>query len=162
MHHALYLGRFQPFHLGHLNVVRKILADPNNQSLTIAIGSSQISGTQKNPLHHSVRAQVIQQALTENIKINKPIRIIALPDINKNSLFGHYLKKQTGCTKIYSGSPLVKRCVQLREKMQFTKIKREKCSISATKIRQLIAEKNSLWQTMIPLNNLYLKHLTCK
>ncbi|MBP7820288.1 MAG: adenylyltransferase/cytidyltransferase family protein, partial [Candidatus Methanofastidiosum sp.] len=44
---ALYIGRFQPFHLGHLHVVKLILN--SSKEIIIAIGSSQVSHTIQNP-----------------------------------------------------------------------------------------------------------------
>ena len=44
---GLYIGRFQPFHKGHLNVVEEALN--HCDKLIIAIGSAQEFGTEKNP-----------------------------------------------------------------------------------------------------------------
>lgn len=44
---ALFVGRFQPFHLGHLKVIKDILK--KNDFIVIAIGSSDEKNTDKNP-----------------------------------------------------------------------------------------------------------------
>src|SRR3970040_1541422 len=44
---ALWIGRFQPFHLGHLSMAKRILAEVDE--LVIGIGSAQYSHTPENP-----------------------------------------------------------------------------------------------------------------
>ena len=44
---ALFIGRFQPFHNGHLKVVQEILKEFDE--VIIGIGSSKYSGTLDNP-----------------------------------------------------------------------------------------------------------------
>ena len=46
---GLLIGRFQPFHGGHLEVVRKIRTDRPAASLLIGIGSAEESYTWENP-----------------------------------------------------------------------------------------------------------------
>src|SRR3989338_4597048 len=53
MKKALFIGRFQPFHLGHLSDVKLALKDFDE--VIIAIGSSQESGTSDNPFSDDER-----------------------------------------------------------------------------------------------------------
>ena len=46
---AAMIGRFQPFHLGHLELVRQILDE--NEEIIILIGSSQAQLHLKEPIH---------------------------------------------------------------------------------------------------------------
>ncbi|MEM3596417.1 MAG: adenylyltransferase/cytidyltransferase family protein, partial [Candidatus Bathyarchaeia archaeon] len=57
---GLYVGRFQPFHLGHLEVVRSILNRADE--LIIAIGSSQYSHTRRNPFTAGERVTMIRES----------------------------------------------------------------------------------------------------
>jgi nicotinamide-nucleotide adenylyltransferase len=72
---ALFIGRFQPFHIGHLRIIEQILK--KNDDLSIVVGSSQESKTPNNPLSYRERRRMILLALSE-IKIN-PDRIKTLP-----------------------------------------------------------------------------------
>lgn len=54
---GLYIGRFQPIHIGHENVIRMMLEECNQ--VIIAIGSAQESGTMKNPFTFEQRADLI-------------------------------------------------------------------------------------------------------
>ena len=44
---ALYIGRFQPFHKGHLKILQKLAK--KYDEIIIGIGSSQYSNTLENP-----------------------------------------------------------------------------------------------------------------
>jgi len=58
---GLYVGRFQPFHLGHLSAVKSVLKDV--EELVIVIGSAQYSHTTANPFTAGERLIMIRKAL---------------------------------------------------------------------------------------------------
>lgn len=74
---ALFIGRFQPFHLGHLEVVKNGL--DQFDFIYIGIGSSQESNTNDNPFSYSERKEMISWVL-EAEKISS-FEIIPIPDI---------------------------------------------------------------------------------
>ena len=71
---AVYIGRFQPFHLGHVHVINEALQD--SQNLVIFIGSANESRTVKNPFTYEERASVIKDWIKEN---NLVERVSILP-----------------------------------------------------------------------------------
>ena len=60
---ALFIGRFQPFHKGHLSVVQQAVKE--NGHLYIGIGSTQYNYEPYNPLTTAERIQIIEAALKE-------------------------------------------------------------------------------------------------
>ena len=54
---GLYVGRFQPIHIGHESVIRKMLDEC--EQIIIVIGSAQESGTERNPFTFEQRADFI-------------------------------------------------------------------------------------------------------
>lgn len=68
---ALFIGRFQPFHKGHLYSLKKCfeLAD----QVIVGIGSSQESETEDNPWDFETRKKMVGL-------IDKKVKIVALPD----------------------------------------------------------------------------------
>jgi nicotinamide-nucleotide adenylyltransferase len=75
---ALFIGRFQPFHLGHLFLLQQL--KEHYQELIIGIGSSQYHDTYDNPFSEQERCQMITQSLEE--ADIKDYRIVSIPDIH--------------------------------------------------------------------------------
>jgi nicotinamide-nucleotide adenylyltransferase len=75
---ALFIGRFQPFHLGHLLLLERL--STQYEEIIIGIGSSQYQNTSDNPFSESERKQMITHSLRA-VGIHK-FRIVAIPDIH--------------------------------------------------------------------------------
>jgi len=75
---ALFIGRFQPFHLGHLLLLQRL--STQYEELIIGVGSSQYRDTCDNPFSEVERKQMITQSL-DAVGIHK-YRIVAIPDIH--------------------------------------------------------------------------------
>ena len=73
---SLYIGRFQPFHFGHLSVVKKIIE--KGEFLIIGIGSAEDNFLPENPFTASERWEMITLALDfEGISKEKYTRRIS-------------------------------------------------------------------------------------
>jgi len=75
---ALFIGRFQPFHKGHLQIIKS--ASKRYDEIIIGIGSSQYADTKLNPFTSEERKLMIEKSL-ENIDV-KNYRIELVPDIH--------------------------------------------------------------------------------
>lgn len=75
---ALFIGRFQPFHKGHLKVVQNI--SEKYEEIIIGIGSSQYNNALDNPFTSDERKQMISKSLEKN-NVNN-YRIVLIPDIH--------------------------------------------------------------------------------
>jgi len=75
---ALFIGRFQPFHNGHLKVIQNF--SNKFDEIIIGIGSSQYKDTIENPFSYEERKLMITKSL-ENIDV-KNFRIELIPDIH--------------------------------------------------------------------------------
>ncbi len=75
---ALFIGRFQPFHLGHLLLLQRL--SPQYEEIIIGIGSSQYQDTIDNPFSESERNRMITRSL-QSADI-KNYRIVSIPDIH--------------------------------------------------------------------------------
>ena len=58
---ALFIGRFQPFHIGHLKVILE--ASKKYKKIIIGIGSSQYCNTIDNPFTYEERKLMIDESL---------------------------------------------------------------------------------------------------
>jgi nicotinamide-nucleotide adenylyltransferase len=75
---ALFIGRFQPFHKGHLKIIQNISKKYNE--VIIGIGSSQYGHTTDNPFTIDERILMVKKAL-EKAGI-KNYRIVLISDIH--------------------------------------------------------------------------------
>ena len=60
---GLFVGRFQPFHLGHLAAIKYVLKKVDE--LVIVIGSAQYSHRRNNPFTAGERLVMVRKALEE-------------------------------------------------------------------------------------------------
>jgi nicotinamide-nucleotide adenylyltransferase len=88
MSRGLFVGRFQPFHLGHLATVKFALS--RLEELIILIGSAQTSHEIRNPFTAGERIQMIKDSLVADSSVDmKKILLIPVSDVNMHSLWTH-------------------------------------------------------------------------
>jgi len=87
---GLLIGRFQPFHGGHLEVVRKIRADRADAPLILGVGTAEESYTWENPFTAGERLEMIDRAL-EEAKVARTL-LVPISDINRHALWVNYLE----------------------------------------------------------------------
>lgn len=103
---ALLIGRFQPFHNGHLEVIRTILKECDY--LTIGIGSAQYSHTYENPFTAGERHLMISRALEKDGVKN--FFLVPIVDINRYAVWvAHVASLVPPFKAVYSNNPLTKR-----------------------------------------------------
>ena len=86
MSRGLFIGRFQPFHLGHKASIDFALSQVDN--LVIVVGSSQKSYEARNPFTSGERILMIKESLNADMDLDqKRLLIIPIPDINIHSLW---------------------------------------------------------------------------
>lgn len=152
------LFRAQPFHSGHLHMIKKALEDSkrDNNRLYVFVGSADKVGTKRNPLSIDLRLDLIKGSLKDEIKdnylFNPNTNIIPLRDLsdeaNNSVSWGEYLYdeikkvvKDDYITFYYSDKPeiiLSWFAGTLRERISFKFIPRYD-DYSATNVRDLIA-----------------------
>jgi nicotinamide-nucleotide adenylyltransferase len=142
---ALFVGRFQPFHNGHLQVIKDILAE--NDFVTIAIGSSQEKDTEKNPFSFERRKEMIESALeSEGIK---NFEIISVPDFLDDEKWTADVMQKTKFDVVYSGNPWTVRCFKAKGiPVKSHKIYNRE-ELSGTNIRERMI-KGRPWSSLVP------------
>ncbi|MDT7861327.1 MAG: nicotinamide-nucleotide adenylyltransferase [Saccharolobus sp.] len=145
---GLYPGRFQPFHLGHLNVVKWGLEKVDE--LIILVGSAQESHTLSNPFTAGERIEMIRNSLRdEGIDLSR-IFIIPIPDILMNSVWAYHVSTYTPkFDVVFARNPLVVRIFkEAGYKVEVPPpFNREK--YNSTYIRRLII-LNENWSELVP------------
>ncbi|HYA82745.1 MAG TPA: nicotinamide-nucleotide adenylyltransferase [Candidatus Bathyarchaeia archaeon] len=90
MSRGIFVGRFQPFHLGHMTTIRFALEKV--QELVIVIGSAQISHEMRNPFTAGERIQMIKDSLDADLGVDiRRILMIPVPDVSSHPLWTHQL-----------------------------------------------------------------------
>ena len=108
MRRGLFVGRFQPPHLGHLHAIKQALADCDE--LIVVIGSAQYSHTFENPFTTGERIEMLRLALIEEGIDLSRILIIPVPDIGEHSIWVSKIKSFTPrFDVVYTNNPLVQR-----------------------------------------------------
>jgi nicotinamide-nucleotide adenylyltransferase len=103
---ALFIGRFQPFHKGHLAILKKISAE--SDGVKLAIGSSQYKYTFENPLSATERREMLKRVLKKEKITN--VRIYFVPDVHNNKTWVRHVRKRVGkFDVVYTGNLLCKR-----------------------------------------------------
>lgn len=145
---ALFIGRFQPFHLGHLSVVKTILQE--NDFLIIGIGSAEKSRTSQNPFTASERWGMITATLDAEKIPRKKYTIIPIRDINDyDQWVEHVVNLVPPFDCVYTGSPIVKKLFKKHGKYSIVPMKMLK-GITATQIRKALNQGKN-WQSFLPL-----------
>jgi nicotinamide-nucleotide adenylyltransferase len=145
MSRGLYLGRFQPYHLGHHQVLKQISKEVDE--IIVGIGSAQKSHELENPFTAGERVLMVTSAIKEfDIKHY----VIPIEDIQRNSLWVSHVKSMVPPFDItYTNNPLV---IELLweagiEVKQSPLFKRNK--YSGTQIRRLMLEGEK-WEKFVP------------
>ncbi len=146
---GVFPGRFQPIHLGHMNVILWSLDKVDE--LIIAIGTAQESHTLINPFTAGERVLMIKEALKEfNVDLSR-VYIIPVPDILMNSVWPNYL--QMYVPKFHYGiarNPLVIRLFKEAGYEVLIPPPYERGLYSSTTIRKLILLGDDKWKKLVP------------
>lgn len=143
---ALYIGRFQPFHQGHLHVIQSVARE--FEAVVLGIGSAQESHTLENPFTAGERHLMIQKSLDAAGIRN--YFVIPIPDVGRNALWVSHVEALVPPFQVFvSNNALPRRLFQeagyeVRGAPFF-----EREQYSGTRIRRLMLEGNG-WQELVP------------
>ena len=144
MKRALFIGRFQPFHKGHLHVAKNL--SKRFDELIIGIGSSQEKNTQDNPFSYNERKTMIKNTLKNNNIDN--LKIYPIPDLYDDYKWTNYIINNLPKFDVaYSGNEWTIRCFK-KHKIKAVKVKLLK-GINSSRIRRLI-KRNKNWEMLVP------------
>jgi len=143
---GLLIGRFQPFHKGHLSAVNFGLTKVEN--LWIGIGSSNKSHEKKNPFTADERKEMIISSLdSESLK---RVKIFYVPDIGDHEKWTYHVDSIVPKYDVvfpnddFTLSLYKKRGMQV---IEVPLLQRE--MISGTKIRELLVTDKD-WASLVP------------
>ena len=145
---GLYVGRFQPFHLGHLEAISFVLKEVDEA--VIAIGSAQYSHNANNPFTAGERLVMIRRALEEAGVDYSRVWVVPVPDVHLHMLWVAALEGYTPrFSVVYSNEPLTRRLFMEAgyrvKRVRFF----ERKNFNSTLVRERILHDDS-WTTLVP------------
>ncbi|HNX40400.1 MAG TPA: nicotinamide-nucleotide adenylyltransferase [Methanothrix sp.] len=145
---GLYIGRFQPYHLGHKAVLEKIAEEVDE--IVIVIGSAQESHSTENPFTGGERMEMIHCAIEES-RLQGRCYVAPLEDVKRNSMWvAHMQSMVPRFDAVYSNNPLVIRLVseagiEIRRPPMY-----QRELYSGTAIRKLMVQGGN-WRALVPV-----------
>jgi nicotinamide-nucleotide adenylyltransferase len=139
------IGRFQPFHSGHLRLIEHISEDVDE--LVIGIGSADASHTRRNPFTAGERIMMVRRSL-ESYDITD--YVVPIEDLDRNSVWVSHVESMAPKFDVaYSNNPLVVRLfseagIEVRQTEMF-----DREDLKGSEIRQQIVEDGD-WRKYVP------------
>jgi cytidyltransferase-like protein len=140
---GLYIGRFQPLHIGHCSVIEQMLAQC--KKVIICIGSAQEKGTRRNPFSFGYREGLIEDCYPY---LNERITIVPVPDraeVSNDSSWGDYVfarvKEWCGAVPdaVFEGEEAERVEWWKNTGAEVVIVSRDVVPISASELREMIA-----------------------
>ena len=143
---GLLIGRFQPFHLGHLDAVLFGLSRAEN--LFIGIGSSNKSNERRNPFSAEERTEMIISSI-ESSMIDR-IKIFDIPDVDNHEKWTFEIDQIVPKYDIvFSNDEFTKTLFEKRKIDVIPVVLKDREKFSGTNVRQLITDGKN-WQDLVP------------
>jgi len=147
---ALFVGRFQPVHWGHVRALEWILEELGVDEVVVVIGSAQESHTLRNPFTAGERFEMLLRGLREAGLPAHRLHVIPVPDISMNHVWPRYLEMLLPVFRVVvTRNPLVSRLFkEYGYKVVGQPLFRRE-EYSATRIRALMLEDGE-WRRYLP------------
>ncbi len=143
---SLFIGRFQPFHNGHLFILKKALRE--SDSVIVAIGSAQFSNTCENPFSSGERMVMIQKVLVGTKA--KEVYLLPLQDVGDDELWAAEVEQLVPAFEaVYTNNPIVRKLFANKGYTIKTSGFEKRKLLSGTHIRELIAAGKK-WDDLVP------------
>jgi nicotinamide-nucleotide adenylyltransferase len=145
---GLYIGRFQPFHLGHLFAIKFALKAV--ETLYIAIGSAQKSYEPRNPFTAAERLLMLKAALDEARIPAKKWLPINVPDATAHAVWTAYLDMLVPPYEVaFTNEPLTTVLLRARGVKVVAVPLQKRGEYAATEIRDRMRNGRD-WRKLVP------------
>ena len=144
----MFIGRFQPLHMGHVYALREVFT--REQQVLIVIGSAQACFTPEDPFTTGERIEMLQAVLeAEGIPCSRYM-IIPVPDVHNYFLWvDHVTRYVPPFGVVYTGSEVVHRLFSERNyPVEEIKLYRRD-TLSGTEVRRRMLQGKE-WKDLVP------------
>jgi nicotinamide-nucleotide adenylyltransferase len=144
---GIFVGRFQPMHIGHMYTITEALK--LCELLYVGIGSANESGTENNPLTAEARREILEAAIRCEGIDSRRVKLLMIPDfMDDGKWFGYIRSNCRNLSVMFTDNPW---CIRICEKEKVaveTPLYKRDC-VSATNMRALMADGGD-WQALAP------------
>ncbi len=149
MTNGLFIGRFQPFHKGHLAAVKFALEKV--EQLVIVVGSAQKSYEPRNPFTAGERIRMIKESLDIDGETDiRRILIIPVPDTDVHSLWTHQVDMLVPkYDVVFANDPFTLMLFHEKGIKAIEAPLYRRNEMSATEIRKRMAAEE-IWEDLVP------------
>ena len=143
---GLLIGRFQPFHLGHLDAV--LFGLSRTENLFIGIGSSNKSNENRNPFSAKERREMIISSIEPSMA--ERTKIFDIPDVGDHEKWAFEIDKIVPkYDVVFTNDEFTQTLFEKREMNVVPVVLKDREKFSGTNIRKLIADDKN-WQDLVP------------
>lgn len=143
---ALFIGRFQPLHNGHVYGIKKTLEIA--EKVIVVIGSSNEGGTENNPFNFETRKKMIEEGLQG---LSLKVTIVGVPDNPSDQVWLNELIKRVGKFDVVaSNNEWVLTIMKAAGYKTFETGLFNRDELEGVKIRALMRAHDSSWETRVP------------
>jgi len=143
---GLLIGRFQPFHLGHLDAVLFALSRVEN--LWIGIGSSNKHNEKRNPFTADERMEMIVSSIEPSM-IDRT-SIFNIPDVDNHEKWTFEIDQIVPkYDVVFTNDEFTKTLFEKRKIDVIPVVLKDREKFSGTNVRELIADDKN-WQDLVP------------
>ena len=143
---GLLVGRFQPFHLGHLDAV--LFGLSRTENLFIGVGSSNKFNEKKNPFSAEERKEMIISSI-ESSMLGR-VKIFEIPDVDNHEKWTFEIDQIVPkYDVVFTNDEFTKTLFKKRQINVIPVVLKEREKFSGTNIRQLIIDDKN-WQDLVP------------
>ena len=144
---ALFIGRFQPFHKGHLRVVTD--ANAWAEEIILGIAAATDSFSLENPFTAGERAEMIDLAMGEAGV--RRARTVAIPDIHNHVIWAGYVVSLCPPFDVVVAHNPVTLELFSKEGFEVRKVPLfSRSRYSGTRVRRLMAAGDNRWVAFVP------------
>jgi len=145
---AVFVGRFQPFHSGHLEAIKDVLEEIDE--LVIVIGSAQYSHNLDDPFTAGERLVMVRKALEQAGIDYARVWIVPVPDVHLHMMWVSAVEGYTPkFDVVYSNEPLTRRLF-MEAGYEVESIRFHKRQVySSTEVRKRLLNGES-WEKLVP------------
>jgi nicotinamide-nucleotide adenylyltransferase len=142
---GFYIGRFQPYHNGHHEMVKTIAEEVDE--LVLGIGSAGDSHTRHDPFTAGERIMMITKSLSE---FDLVTYAVSIEDLNRNSVWVSHVESMSPNFDVaYSNNPLVIQLfdeagVEVRQSPMF-----DREVLEGTEVRERMIDGGD-WKSLVP------------